>query len=69
MSKEIKKSELKNISVCNPCFDGEHDECISKKCQCYCHRNYDRFIRAGLSAGFTDDQINFMWEYLALFEK
>ncbi len=25
---------------------------------------YDNFIRKGMSAGFTDDQINFMWEVL-----
>jgi hypothetical protein len=25
---------------------------------------YDEFIKNGLNAGFTDDQINFMWEYI-----
>jgi hypothetical protein len=26
---------------------------------------YDRFIRSGLAAGFTDDQIDFLWSFLA----
>lgn len=36
---------------------------------CHCHKNYDRFIRNGLAAGFTDDQVNFMWEFLVLFDE
>ena len=27
---------------------------------------YNLFIKNGLSAGFTDDQINFMWEYIMM---
>jgi hypothetical protein len=27
---------------------------------------YSEFIKKGLNAGFTDDQINFMWEYVML---
>lgn len=25
---------------------------------------YDTFIRSGLGAGFTDDQIDFLWEWI-----
>jgi len=28
---------------------------------------YDLFIRKALAAGFTDDQADFMWEYLGVF--
>lgn len=27
---------------------------------------YDEFVRNGLNAGFTDDQINFMWEFIMM---
>jgi len=27
---------------------------------------YSEFIKKGLSAGFTDDQINFMWEFIMM---
>lgn len=25
---------------------------------------YDRFIRTGLAAGFTDDQVDFLWDFI-----
>jgi hypothetical protein len=27
---------------------------------------YSEFIKAGLLSGFTDDQINFMWEFVMM---
>jgi hypothetical protein len=27
---------------------------------------YDEFVRNGLRAGFTDDQINFLWEFIMM---
>lgn len=27
------------------------------------NEEYTEFVNAGLSAGFTDEQVNFMWEY------
>lgn len=27
---------------------------------------YDEFIKNGLASGFTDDQIDFMWEYVLM---
>jgi len=30
--------------------------------------SYDTFIRAGLSNGFTDDQIDFLWDIFAEYE-
>lgn len=27
------------------------------------NEKYDSFIRGGLNSGFTDDQINFLWEW------
>lgn len=27
---------------------------------------YSEFIKSGLNAGFTDDQINFMWEFVMM---
>ena len=29
---------------------------------------YDTFIRSGLAAGFTDDQIDWLWEHLSTFK-
>jgi len=26
---------------------------------------YDRFVKNGLAVGFTDDQIDFLWDYLS----
>lgn len=26
----------KTKSICNPCFDGDHNECVDKRCECPC---------------------------------
>lgn len=28
------------------------------------YNTYDRFIRSGLNAGFTDDQLNWLWGWM-----
>jgi hypothetical protein len=39
MSNSIKKKNKEWFgSQCNPCFDGDHKKCVSKKCECLCKK-------------------------------
>jgi hypothetical protein len=32
----------KDWSQCNPCFDGEHEECVDLRCECSCKQKNDK---------------------------
>jgi len=51
MTKPISEETIENEKRCAKEFTSE---------------KYDGFIRRGLFVGFTDEQINFLWDYINL---
>ena len=60
---------------CDKCWNGIPQKiCINYSCSCHDQpqkdeekgkiRKYDRFVRQARAAGFIDDQINFLWDWI-----